>query len=1037
MHGELQEEHFVRAFSRLLDHSDALRTRVVERGGLPQRVVSPAHPDPLELLDLSGAPDPDAAFQQWIAMRSSRPIDLADKLFNSALIRLGPRRFAWFFNVHHIAADAGSLQTLARHLSELYDLSLQGRLHEAKSLPSFEEYAAEERQYRRTERYQKSRLYWEEKLALPAGKNLFYRRPGVPFTTRTSRMSYDLHATDSQRARELAAENGAFSAGIVFISALFALLLRVGDERRLRVGTSFGNRPHRFRDVVGLMMSTFPLQIEVEEDETFRSLLRRVQKEIIDSGRHQQYPVRNPVEDRAYNVYINYQTMSYTELCGLPVRFDLISSEHSNDHLNLQVSDFAASSSFRIDLDFNHAAFSPAERARTFGHFRNLLASLLADPEGKVRNAPMLSPAELAQMQGWNAGVGELPRASVPELFAAQVARTPEALAASDRGERLTYRQLAERADQLAEALRRAGSGPDIPVGLLAERGVDFLAALLATLKTGSVYLPLDPHHPPHRLAQALTKSGALLLLITGRQRRLASEALALLAAEERPEILSVEDLLVNGTGSGPSPDATTAGLTYILFTSGSTGAPKGVMVEPPGMLNHLQAKIESLGLTAADVVAQNASQAFDISVWQLLAALLVGGRVHVVADEVALDSAKLLHEVAAEGVTVLEIVPSLLAVLLDTATRRHGGPPTLPTLRWLVPTGEALPPELCRRWLAIYAGVPMLNAYGPTECSDDVTHYPIFEPPGTEVGTMSIGRPVPNVQIHLVDRGLALLPVGLPGELCVGGVCVGRGYLGEPARTAEVFLPDPFAERPGARLYRTGDLARLSEDGTFEFLGRIDHQVKIRGFRVELGEIEAVLAGFPGVREVVLLAREDHPTDRRLVAYYVPEPVWGPTVDQLRGYLQSKLPEYMVPAAFVALPSMPLTANGKVDRRGLPPPAVNPAASATPAAPRTPLEALIASICTQVLHLDSISVHDNFFDMGGNSLLATQVVAMLQEILPIELDLRSLFEGPTVAKLADTIETGRSALGEQEQAVMAELLADFEQAMQEPSPQP
>jgi amino acid adenylation domain-containing protein len=607
-------------------------------------------------------------------------------------------------------------------------------------------------------------------------------------------------------------------------------------------------------------------------------------------------------------------------------------------------------------------------------------------------------------------------------------------LAVSDRVERLTYRELAERADRLARALASKGSGPEVPVGLLAERGVDFLAALLAIEETGGVYLPLDPHHPPHRLAQVLEKSGAPLLLVAERQGRLAGEALALLPAGRRPQLLPLADLLATRAAAMPSRRSAALGLAYILFTSGSTGTPKGVMVERRGMLNHLEAKIESLGLRAADVVAQNASQAFDISVWQLLAALLVGGRVHIVADDVALDSARLLHEVAGEGVTVLEIVPSLLAVLLDAAQRRPGGPPPLPTLRWLVPTGEALPPELCRRWFALYPDVPMLNAYGPTECSDDVTQQPITEPPGTEVGAMPIGRPVPNVTIHLVDRGHVPLPVGLPGELLVGGVCVGRGYLGEPARTAETFLPDPSAEPPGARLYRTGDLARQSEYGAFEFLGRIDHQVKVRGFRIELGEIESVLAGFPGVREVVLLAREDHVNDRRLVAYYVPEPGWGPTTDQLRGYLQSKLPEYMVPAAFVPLPGLPLTANGKVDRRALPPPDLTQAAAkAERIAPRTALESLIASICAQVLKLDSIGVHDNFFDLGGNSLLATQVVAMLQEVLPIELDLRSLFEGPTVARLADTIETGRGSLGEQEQALMAELLADFEQTMNEP----
>ncbi len=1033
LRGALDEHCFDLAFSRLLEHCDILRTRIVEVSGLPQRWVGKAHPDPLEHLDFSATTDPDAALRDWIAERAPREIDLTDRPFDAALIRLAAERFVWFFNVHHIAADAGSLQTIVRHLSELYTHALVGRLDEVGPLPSFEEHAARERRNRASERYDRARLYWEEKLARETGWNPFYRRPGAPFTTRTERLSFELGLAASDRVREIAAESGLFSVSIVFMTALFALLYRTHGDRRLRIGTSFANRPFELKDVVGLMMNTCPLDVEVRENETFRSLHSKVQKEVVESSRHQHFAVRNPVEDRAYNVYINYQTMSYRELCGLPVTFDLVSSDHSNDHLNLQVSDFSGSGSFRIDLDFNRTAFSAPERERTLGHFRNLLGSLLGDSAGHLANAPLLSPAELTQLQGWNkaaaATAAERPRSTFLELIAEQVAEHPDAPAASFRGERLSYRDLDLRAARLAGSLARAGAGPEVVVGLLAERGLDFLAALLAILRTGGVYLPLDPDHPPERLAQVLAKSGAPLVLLAERQRLKLEEVLALLPpGGEIPTLLPIEGLLE--ATPPPAAKPSLSGLAYTLFTSGSTGVPKGAMVEPSGLQNHLWAKIETLGMTAADVLAQNASQSFDISVWQMLAALAVGGRVHVIADEVALDAARLLKETAAEGVTVLEVVPSLLAVLLDAAVRRSGGPPELPELRWLVPTGEALPPELCRRWLDLYPHVPMLNAYGPTECSDDVTHHPILMPPGAERSTIPIGRPIPYAEIYIADRDLALLPVGLPGELCVGGVPVGRGYLREPAKTAEAFVPDSWSGRPGARIYRTGDLARFTEDGASEFLGRIDHQVKIRGFRIELGEIESVLAEFPGVREVVLLAREDHPTDRRLVAYYVPEPEWGPTTAQLRGYVQAKLPEYMVPAAFVALQAMPLTANGKVDRRALPAPDTTGGSPAAPTAPRTPLEALLATICSQVLHRELISVHDNFFHIGGNSLLATQVVTMLQEILPVELELRQIFEGPTVAKLAEAIESGRSEMGEQELAVMAEILADFEQTL-------
>ncbi len=1023
--GELDERCFDRAFRRLVELRDTLRTRIEEHGGIPQRVVGAVPPDPLEHVDLSGEPVPEAALEAWLAERTQRPFDLGERLFASTLLRMGRERFVWFFDIHHVGADAGSLQNLAADLSHLYDLARQDRLDESLPLPSYDEYAAEEIRYGASESYQADRRYWENKLARPAGMNLFYRRTGTPFTTRSERISFDLGREESDKVRKLASQAGVFSPAVVFMSALFVLLYRAHGDSQLRIGTSFSNRSHRFRDVVGLMMNTCPLQVEIGDGETFRSLLYRVQSELVGTARHQRHPVRNPVGERAYNVYINYQTQSYTELCGLPVRFDLLGTGHSNDHLNVQVSDFTASGSFRIDLDFNLTAFAERERVLTAGHFRNLLAAVLDEPDGHLASAPMLSPEELRQIAGPAERAAEAPDGSYADLFAAQVERTPDACAASCRGEQITYRQLAERADGLARRLHAAGAGPEVPVALLGARNLDFLAALLAILRTEGVYLPLDPHHPPQRLVRILETSGARLLLASEPSQGLAREVLALLPAGRRPEILPLE--APADPAAAPLPPARPGGLAYILFTSGSTGTPKGVMVAWPGALNHLHAKIAELGLTAADVVAQNASQSFDISIWQFLAALLIGGRVHIVDEETALDAAKLLRETAAEGVTVLEIVPSLLAVLLDTAARR---PVELPRLRWLVPTGEALPAELCRRWFAVYPEVPLLNAYGPTECSDDVTHHPILGPAGAaDLGTTPIGRPLSGIRIYVVDRQLVLLPAGLPGELCVGGICVGRGYLREPDRTADAFRPDPFAVEPGARLYRTGDLGRRLEDGTFEFLGRIDHQVKVRGFRIELGEIEAALMSFPGLREAVVLAREDQPNDRRLVAYYVPEPGWGPTAAQLRGFLSSKLPEYMVPSAFVALDSMPLTPNGKVDRRALPSPdPVQDVGRTAAVMPSSPLESLIASICSQVLRVESIGVHDNFFELGGNSLLATQVVGQIQEILPIEIDLRHLFEAPTVSRLAAVIEARRGDLGEQERTLLAEILSDYEQ---------
>jgi thioesterase domain-containing protein/acyl carrier protein len=430
-------------------------------------------------------------------------------------------------------------------------------------------------------------------------------------------------------------------------------------------------------------------------------------------------------------------------------------------------------------------------------------------------------------------------------------------------------------------------------------------------------------------------------------------------------------------------------------------------------MLNHLQAKVEALGLGPGDAVAQTASQCFDISIWQLLAPLVSGGRVELIDDETARDPLALLPRLAERGVTVFETVPSLLGAGLAALAGRAGGPPALPELRWLLLTGEALPPALARDWLAAYPAVPVLNAYGPTECSDDVTHHRIDRPPDAEAAAVPIGRPLPNTEIHLVDPRLRRVPLGVAGELAVGGAGVGRGYLGDPRRTAAAFVPDPFSGRPGARLYRTGDLARRRRDGAVEFIGRLDHQVKVRGFRIELGEIEAALGRQPEVAEaVVAVRRAAAGTGETLVGYVRPAAGAEPEPAALRRGLERLLPDYMVPTAWVVVDRFPLTANGKIDRATLPEPAPEAAAGAEPAdAPRDTLELKLAEVWRTALGVPALGVHDDFFDLGGHSLLAVRLMAMVEKETGREVPLSALFAGPTVAELAAVLR--RSDLGE------------------------
>jgi len=480
------------------------------------------------------------------------------------------------------------------------------------------------------------------------------------------------------------------------------------------------------------------------------------------------------------------------------------------------------------------------------------------------------------------------------------------------------------------------------------------------------------------------------------------------------PQLLRIEDLAVPESGVENLPRrCQPENLAYVIYTSGSTGTPKGAMLEHRGMVNHLLAKVKDLELNASDTVAQTASVSFDISIWQFLVSLVVGGRVEIVSNQVATDPAQLLGLVETQEITILEIVPSLLRMILLEIERDGATRPELSRLRWLLLTGEILPPQLCRQWFNYYPTTKMLNAYGPTECSDDVTHYPITQPPATEVFNLPIGRLVLNTQLYILDKELQPVPIGVPGELYVGGVGVGRGYLNNPQLTDLAFIPDPFTQKAGSRLYKTGDKVRYNRDGNIEFLGRIDYQVKIRGFRIELGETEAVLLQHAGVVETVVIAREDTPGNQHLVAYVVPNQQPGVTMSELRSFLKEKLPDYMVPSAFVMLEKIPLTPNGKVDRRALPAPDLELSLNATFVPPRTSTEEILANLWAEVLSLKLVGIHDNFFELGGHSLLATQVISRLRSVFGVDLPMRRLFESPTIAELSDAIEAAhRDGLG-------------------------
>ncbi len=1042
--GQLDTKALERSLNEIVQRHEALRTTFVAMEGRPVQVIAPVLSLPLSVVDLSwlSEGEQEAERRRLVSAEAQWPFDLSrGPLIRNTLLRLAEEAHVLLLTLHHSVSDGWSIGVLFRELAALYDAHVNRKPSPLPELPiQYADFALWQRGWLQGEVLETQMAYWRHQLEGISILELPTDRPRPAIQTyRGARYTFVLPKALSEGLKALSRREGV-TLFMTLLAAFATLLSRYSGQDDLVVGSPIANRTHtQIEGLIGCFFNTLVLRCALSGNLTFQQLLGQVRETTLGAYAHQDLPFEKLVEELQperslshaplFQVVFAFQNVPI-EMPKLPgVTLRLLEVESNTARLDLLLSLEDDEQGLRGTFEYNTDLFNTTTIARMKGHYQGLLENIVAHPEQHFRALPLLTEAERQQLLvDWNATQANYPREScVQELFEAQVARTPEAVAVVCEGEQLTYRELNRRANRLAHHLRAVGVGPEVLVALLAERGGDFLVAILAVFKAGGAYLPLDPLHPATRLHQVLECSSTGLVLITTEFSPVLDQVQAHMLPGLRPRVLSLEALLHEAQGEENLPVITTPDhLAYVIYTSGSTGIPKGVMIEHRGMLNHLYAKIKDLDLTAADIVAQTASQCFDISVWQFLAPLLVGGRVQIFPDSVAHDPVQLLGRVEEQGVTILETVPSLLRAILEELDSSEAGCPGLTALRWLIPTGEALAPDLCRRWLTFYPRVPLLNAYGPTECSDDVTHFPIFQPPPAEVIHTPIGQPIANTQLYVLDEMLEPLPVGVYGELYVGGIGVGRGYLRDPLRTAESFIADPFSSEPGARLYKTGDVARYLSDGNIEYLGRIDHQVKIRGFRVELGEIESVLKQYPAVREAVVVAREDMPGEKRLAAYVVLYPDQSVAGQELRGFLKEQLPEYMVPSAFIEMEALPLTTSGKVDRQALPvPEGDRPDLVGAYVAPRTWVEEELAEIWAAVLKLDRVSIHDNFFEVGGHSLLATQVLSRVRSTFLLELPLRSLFETPTVAGLAEAIM--KKAFEQEDSEVLAQMLAGLE----------
>jgi amino acid adenylation domain-containing protein len=1014
-----------RAVEELAILHPSLRTTFEAPQGEPiQRVHARLDPD-FSIEDAAGWSDEQV--DERLHALAFRPFDLQrGPLFRVAVLERGEEAPVVLFAIHHLIADFWSLGMLARQLGLLYAHAGEP----AAPALAYSDFVAW--QHRRLEGAEGERLWswWRERLAGPLPDlDLPTDRPRPP--VQTHRGGSVRRRIDPERAgdvRSLARSEGATLHGAL-LAAFQVLLHRHTGQSVLQVGSPVTGRTRaELAGVVGYLVNVVVHRAALGEDPGFAGHLRRVHAEALGALEHQDFPfpllaerlqpARDPSRSPLFQALFSLQGAHFSggeslaalalgepgaraELGGLVLAPLPLDRRPAQLDLALEVTELDGG--FALALRFNADLFDASTAERLLGRFAALLDGAVADPAARVGVLPVLTAAERAQIEAdFNATAHPLPAEwglSIHGLVEAQAARTPDAVAverAEDPQDSLTFRELESRANQLAHHLLRLGVRPEEPVAVCTERSPSMLVALLGVLKTGAAYLPLDPAYPRDRLAYMLEDAGVGTVLTQESLERLVPRpgdmrALRLDADWERVARESAEPLAVfpGGTAGGES-------LAYTIYTSGSTGRPKGVQVRHGGVVHFLAAMSRAPGIAADDVLLSVTTLSFDIAVLELFLPLAVGARVVLASRETAADGARLATALERCGATVMQATPATWRLLVESGWRGAPG------LRILC-GGEALPRQLADALLP--RGASLWNLYGPTETTiwSAVTRVA----PGE--GPVPIGRPIDNTRLAIVGRGIEAVPVGVAGELLIGGAGVARGYHRRPDLTADRFVPDPWGA-PGDRLYRTGDLARWLPDGTVQFLGRVDHQVKVRGHRVELGEIEACLAAHPAVREAVVLAREDRPGDVRLVGYLIPELIPDgllPAGPELRAFLRERLPEPVVPGLYVSLEAWPLTPNGKVDRKALPPPAgTAPQAQDTEprredAAPRSALERRIAGIWREVLGVDRVGARDNFFDLGGHSLLLGRVHARLRDELGLDVSMVDLLRHSTVASLA------------------------------------
>ena len=1019
--GALNIAALEQSLNEIVRRHEILRTVFGERDDTPLQIVQPSLHVALPLIDLSALSrlGVDREVERIFEVETARPFSLElGPLLRALLLKLSADEHAIFLVFHHIVTDGWSMDIFVSELLALYRSFSAGESSPLAELPlQYGDFAAWQRESLAGETLDQHLAYWKQQLSgeLPVLELPTDHPRPLRVTNSGADEFFDATLNLTEKLNDLAKAEGA-TLFMTLLAAFLTLLHRYTGQSDILLGTAIAGRNHaQIENLIGFFINNVVLRTDLSGNPTFRELLHSVRDVALGAYEHQDVPFEKLVEELQperdqsrqplFQVMFNLQNAPTeapaaeglsisTQDIGNQTRFDL------EFHLWVVPEGLAGPLIYNTDL------FERATIVRLLGHFQTLLEGIAANPDARISELPLLTKEELRQAHEWSASPSKYERdACVHTLVEAEAARRPEALAVIFGEHQLAFRELNERANQLAHYLRKRGVGLEVRVGVLLEPSVEFVIALLAILKAGGSYVPLDGGYPRQRLQFMLEDAGVKLLLTTREQPEIATNEVEVIYLDDAGRHFEGE------SRDNPVTNTSAENLAYVMYTSGSTGQPKGVAVMHRN-INRLIRNTNYAELNENDRMAQVSNVSFDAATWELWGTFTSGGTLIGLTKETMLSPVDLKRAIVEHGITVMFLT---VAVVNQVA---QSEPDAFAPLRYLLFGGEACDVQAVRR--IIEHGKPdhLINICGPTETTTYSVWYDVEEvAPGAR--SIPIGKSVSNTEAWVLDQYGNVAPVGVYGEMYVAGDGIARGYLRRPELTAERFVPNPFSTRPGDRLYRSGDLVRYLSDGNIDFIQRIDHQVKLRGFRIELGEIEAALHEHPAVGESVVVVREDTPNDKRLIAYIVPHSNDPQLVTQLRSWLRERLPDYFMPSFFVVLDKLPLTPNGKVDKRALPPPE-GQQSEATLLAPRTPEEEKVAEIWADVLNLKPIDVQANFFDIGGHSLLATRVVTRIREAFGVQLPLRVMFDSPTIAAVAAHIVEMR---GQSEIATLAEIV--------------